>query len=211
MSWHWPLRDRAPLLPDAPGQFGSVRYADVHTGVDLYCELGTEVVAVEDGEVVVVEWFTGKNVAAPDGKPADWWNDTKVVMVRGASGIVAYGEVTPRVQVGDQVKAGQVIAVVDTAVLKPFKGRPMVMLHLELYERLVRDESAPSWSPSHSAWWEKGEPQPGHLLDPTPHLPDGPRFDLSSYDGRMFRDPSSPEEPSRWWAVWGGAPRGSGS
>lgn len=207
MSWTWPLRDRAPLLPDEPGLFGFERAEDVHTGVDLYCELGTEVVSVEDGVVVAVEWFTGQHVATPDGVPATWWNDTRVVLVEGDSGIVAYGEVSPRVQVGDRVVAGQTVAVVDTAVLRSFKGRPMVMLHVELYSHLVVDEASPAWAPSHTAWWEKGSPRPAHLLDPTPLLGRGlPCFDLSAYDGRSFRDPSAPSKPSRWWAVWGGSP-----
>ena len=58
-SWIWPLT-AAPLFPDEPGQFGTRRVEDVHTGVDLYCELGTEVRAVEAGEVVALEWFTGQ-------------------------------------------------------------------------------------------------------------------------------------------------------
>ena len=197
------------MLPDGPGEFGAFRSFDVHTGVDLYCELGTEVVAVEPGRVVTVEWFTGKHVADPSGNPADHWNDTHVVLVEGASGIVAYGEVTPRVSVGDVVEMGQVIGIVDTAVLRSFKGRPMVMLHVELYSRLVTDDSIPGWAPSHTAWWALGSPQPEHLLDPTPHLfyrnyPT--RFEIAKYDGVSFRDPAAPAKPSAWWAVWGGSP-----
>lgn len=202
----WPLKDCTPLLPDAPGCFGEERAEDVHTGVDLYCELGTKVVAIEDGEVVAVEWFTGQHVATPDGVPATWWNDTQVILVRGASGVFAYGEVSACVEVGGTVVAGQVIGVVDKAVLRSFKGRPMVMLHLELYSHLKVDPASPSWSPSHTAWWKKGDSKPQHLLDPTPHLGVGHMcFDLSAYDGTSFRDLSAPSKPSRWWAAWGGS------
>lgn len=205
MTWRWPLKDRTPLLPDEPGRFGHVRYADVHTGVDLYCELGTEVVAVEAGRVVAVEWFTGRHVSTPSGEPATWWNDTQVVLVEGASGVVGYGEVSARVSPGDVVSAGQVVGVISTAVLQAFKGRPMVMLHLELYEELEVDPATPSWAPSHTAWWEKGAEKPAHLRDPTPHLGEGiPSFDLATYDGKAFRDYAAPSKPSRWWAVWGG-------
>ena len=200
--WTWPLRWRVPLLPDEPGRFG------------------TEVVAVEDGVVVAVEWFTGKHVRTPDGEPAGWWNDTQVVIVQGASGFVAYGEVTPTVPVGTRVRAGQPLAVVDTAVLRSFKGRPMVMLHLEVYSAIEADPK--SWAPSHTAWWEKRTPKPPNLHDPTPWLvaslheytakfphpcdPSSFHFDLSRYDGTSFRDPDAPSKPSRWWAVWGGSP-----
>ena len=203
--WTWPLKDCTPLLPDAPGTFGEVRAEDVHTGVDLYCELGTEVVAVEDGEVVAIEWFTGQHVATPDGVPATWWNDTQIVLIQGASGVVGYGEIDVAVQVGDRVVAGQTIGVVNKAVLRSFKGRPMVMLHLELYSQLVRDPASPVWAPSSTVWWAKGETKPEHLLDPTPLLGEGhTRFDLSTYDGKSCIDPFAPQKPARWWAVWGG-------
>ena len=201
MSWPWPLKDREPLFPDEPGRFGFERAEDVHSGVDLYCELGTEVVAVEDGSVVAVEWFTGQHVLDPDGNPSSWWNDTQVVLVEGASGIVAYGEVSARVAPGDSVVAGQVVGVVDKAVLKSFKGRPMVMLHLELYGAKVPDDRG-----SLTTWWDKGTPKPPHLLDPTPLLGPGPEFDLAAYDGRSFCDPQAPRKASRWWSAWGGVP-----
>lgn len=196
MRWTWPLRSPVFLLPDEPGQFGVVRKEDVHTGDDLYCELGTEVVAVEDGEVILVEGFTGPNAA----DPSPWWNDTDAILVRGASGVVVYGEVSARVRVGDTVKAGQVIGVVERAVLKSFKGRPMVMLHLELMDA----------SATGTVWWKLGEEMPSVLRDPTPYLLDAAGgaaqvFDLSAYDGQAYRDPSAPSAPSRWWGVWGGS------
>jgi hypothetical protein len=42
-----------------PGAFAARRRHDVHTGVDLYCSEGEPVLAVEDGDVVNVEPFTG--------------------------------------------------------------------------------------------------------------------------------------------------------
>lgn len=202
MPWLWPLKDAAPLFPDAPGQFGTVRRHDVHTGIDLYCELGQEVVAVEDGEVVSIENFTGPN--ADD--PSPWWNDTKAMLVKGPSWIVNYGEIEPTVKVGDKVKAGQVIARVERPVLRSFKGRPMVMLHIEL---MTPDATV-------SQWWrttEEGEaePQPEVLLDPTAFLVEAaggevPEFVLSQYDGQTFMDPLAKKKDSPYWAVWGGSP-----
>lgn len=199
--WEWPLKDMEPLFPDHPGTFASVRRHDVHTGVDLYCEMGQEVVAVEDGEVIKIEKFTGPNADSP----SPWWNDTEAILIRGASGTVVYGEVASRVQVGDSVKAGQVVAVVESPVLRSFKGRPMVMLHLELM----------SHEATGTVWWktdENGEPlpQPLTLQDPTSHLVMAAgskfqRFDLSCYGGERFKDPKAPVKNSRWWSVWEGS------
>lgn len=186
---YWPLKDSKPMFPDEPGRFAFRRRHDYHTGVDLYCELGQEVIAVEDGVVITVEDFTGVNAECP------WWNDTKAILILGERGVINYAEVTPLVEEGDEVKAGQVIAVVDTAVLKSFKGRPMVMLHLEL---LTPDTDT-------SPWWHHQRPK--CLRDPEPLLreiagEDLTHFDLSQYDGERYKDPNAPTKDSQWWAHW---------
>jgi hypothetical protein len=84
---HWPLKGQKPLFPDSPGRFAAVRRHDVHTGIDLYCELGQEIVAIEDGTVVTVEPFTGKEAECA------WWNDTEAILVKGESGVINYAEV----------------------------------------------------------------------------------------------------------------------
>lgn len=175
--WIWPLKS-APVMPGKRGSFGAVRTYDVHTGVDLYCELGTEVMAVEDGEMISIENFTGPN--ADD--PSPWWNDTQAILVRGASGVILYGECVPRVKVGDKLTKGQVIASIEQSVIRNYKGRPMVMLHLELHkpEAVI------------SQWWKLGEPQPETVLDPTDKLkeaaPDYLTFAQANYDGKQFRN-----------------------
>lgn len=100
LHWLWPTDTK--LMPDSPGHFASVRRHDVHTGVDLYAEEGTPARAVEDGVVISVENFTGPN--ADD--PSPWWNDTQAVLIKGASGVVVYGEVTSQVKAGDTVRRG---------------------------------------------------------------------------------------------------------
>ena len=177
MTWLWPLKGTSPMFPDEPGLFGAVRKSDVHTGIDLYCERGTEVVAVEDGVVVLVEGFTGPS--APD--PSPWWNDTQAILIEGVSGVVTYGEVKALVEVGQIVKAGDTVGVIEQPVLRRFKGRPMTMLHLELM------------APGSKAtlWWHLNEPQPVNLLDPTDKLTDAAgsaltHFYLHTYDGRSF-------------------------
>jgi len=177
------------VFPDEPGRYGAVRRFDTHSGVDIYCELSQPVVAVEAGVVIGIETFTGPN-SRPRETP--WWNETFAILVRGASGVVVYGEVQPYVQVGDVVGQSWLLGSVEKPVLKSFKGRPMVMLHLELL-----DSSA-----TETVRW------PSDLLaDPTPQLraaeESGVTFRLEDYKGLRFRDPSAESKDSRWWAVWG--------
>lgn len=168
MTWVWPLA-APPLLPDEPGQFGARRRFDRHTGVDLYCNPGTPVLAVERGQVTSIVPFTGTHAESP------WWAETWAALVAGKTGVVVYGEISTTLKVGDRIAQGDVLGHV-LPVLRTFKGRPMVMLHLELMDH-TREPY----------WWRLEDPQPDHLHDPTPLLPAAPRFDLSSYDQRSFR------------------------
>lgn len=152
-----------PLRPH-PGSFGVERRNHVHEGIDLYCPDGTPVSAVEDGTVVAVLPFTGQNAFAVNPKtglvePLDWWHDTEVVLIAGATGVVAYGEITPECQVGDALRAGDRVGMV-TRVLKKDKGRPMSMLHLELH---VHGTTVPT------CWYQENG-KPDSLLDPTQFL-----------------------------------------
>lgn len=156
--WRWPLATTpgpVPAGPTHPGAFGAVRRYDTHTGVDLYCDPGTAVVAVEPGVVVAVEDFTGPDAGSP------WWNATRAVLVEGPSGVVLYGELDPApdVAVGRALAAGDTVGHVVT-VLRRDKALPTTMLHLELYARGTRA----------SVWWRHGDRRPDALLDPTPHL-----------------------------------------
>lgn len=165
-TW-WPVLETGlPMLPDGygsdaqfgaelyhPGAFGVLRRHDIHMGVDLYCQPGTFVRAVEPGIVVAVGPFTGPNAGSP------WWNDTDFIMVEGESGVVCYGEVTPFVIVGDELLENACIGTV-TQVLKKDKGRPRCMLHLELYEYGTRNPVD----------WLHGRDRPVELRDPTPYL-----------------------------------------
>ena len=134
------------------GAFGVTRKFDMHTGVDVYCNAGDECVAIEDGVVIAVEFFTGPSVDMP------WWNDTQAVAIKGKSGIINYGEVRAYVKVGQEIKEGDFIGWV-IPVLKVDKGKvpSTSMLHLELYS-----EYNGEW-----VLWEVGAPQPSNLLDPT--------------------------------------------
>ena len=155
MIWKWPLWCGPAELPDEPGRFGTVRKHDIHTGIDLYTYPGMSVLAMEDGDVVAIEDFTGPKAGS------SWWNDTQAVLVEGASGVICYGEIiTPKgMKVGDKMTREQYVGGVRT-VLKEDKGKPMTMLHVELYMHGTRE----------TVWWRHGEPRPANLLDPTEHL-----------------------------------------
>lgn len=209
----WPLKNTTPMFPDAPGQFGAVRKSDIHTGIDLYCELGQEVVAMEDGVVISIERFTGPNA----DEPSPWWNDTQAVLIKGKSGVIVYGEASVLVSEGDTVTEGQVIAVIDTSVLRSFKGRPMVMLHLELmnsdqtetlwWKSAVEVEKRMGLKETERKATDDITLPPEGLLDPTEMLRKAAgitvaSFDLKDYDGTSYLDSEAPHKPSKWWSIW---------
>lgn len=139
-----------PPPPPEDAKFGAVRKYDVHTGIDLYVDAGTKVCAMEPGMVVAVCDFTGIAAESP------WWLDTKAVMVEGASGVVLYGEIDTVLNKGDYVFEGDTIGHV-LRVIKKDKGKPLAMLHLELYTPGTTEP----------VWWKLEEKQPENLLDPT--------------------------------------------
>lgn len=116
--------------PPHPGSFGAVRKHDIHTGIDLYCPNDSMIYAIEDGVVINVCNFTGPKVNSP------WWEDTDAVLIRGKSGVILYGELTPLVSVCNEIKEGDPIGKVKR-VLKEKSSNSLKltsMLHLELYD-----------------------------------------------------------------------------
>lgn len=136
------------------GSFGAKRKYDTHTGVDLYCNPGDDIFAIEAGVVVGVFQFTGVECDSP------WWNDTYCVLIEGNSGVILYGEIKPDIYVGALVKEAERIGSA-MQVLKEDKGKPTTMLHLELYKKGYCDNGVV---------WKLEEPQPEELLDPMPLL-----------------------------------------
>jgi len=153
MRWHWPILARPPVPQlGEPGAFGVRRKHDTHSGVDLYCETGEPVFAVEDGQIVRIEQFTGEAVGSP------WWLPTWAILIEGLTGVVVYGELhEPTVLTRERVRAGDALGRV-TRVLPYAKPRPHTMLHLELYAAGTRT----------TAWWRDSRPE--LLIDPTPFL-----------------------------------------
>ena len=155
MKWLFPVKNYTLDLPvgDHVGAFAARRRFDVHCGVDIYCPDGTPVYAVEDGQIISIEDYTGVKAESP------WWNDTEAALVAGSSGVVCYGEIDPDVRYGQFVKKGDQIGRVKQ-VLKTYKGKPMSMLHFELYKPHAEE----------SVWWHLNDPQPETLLNPTDKL-----------------------------------------
>lgn len=144
-----------PVWPHK-GSFGYKRKFHHHEGVDLYVPEGTTIRAVEDSIVVAIEPFTGLHALSP------WWEETFAILAEGDTGVVAYGEISPRpdLKVGSKFTAGDTVGHV-LRVLKHDKGRPMSMLHLELY--LHGTTKTVEWP----AWQNE---KPKELRDPTPYL-----------------------------------------
>lgn len=122
-----------PVNPH-PCAFGYSRKNSKHTGIDLYTNLNAKVHAVEDGIVVGIENFTGPSDNSP------WWNDTKCILVKGASGVVCYGEVkVPHsLIIGQKVSRRMTIGFIERVIKDghdhyEIEGWRPTMLHLELY------------------------------------------------------------------------------
>jgi murein DD-endopeptidase MepM/ murein hydrolase activator NlpD len=109
---------------ERPRSFGSPRAngARQHAGCDLYAPAGTEVLAVEDGEVIQ--------------GPYPFYDVVDAVEIRHACGVVRYGEVNktcaPGIKAGAKVLAGQVIGYVGK-----MQTVANSMLHFELYTGLA--------------------------------------------------------------------------
>lgn len=156
MIKRWPLVSSPISIPvdNHPGAFGAVRKHDIHTGVDLYCAAGTEVLAITEGTVVNILPFTGPLAGS------SWWNPTWAVMIEypELKTVVCYGEINPEPSlcVGHKVVAGQTLGTV-ARVLVHDKGLPTTMLHFETYKL----------GTVKPVWWYHNRPQPHNLLNPT--------------------------------------------
>lgn len=156
------FKDYIPYYTE-PGSFGFKRKYEIHNGVDIYCKDGSDVFAVEDGQIVDIKPFTGKQ------NGTDWWNDTWAICIKGKSGVVCYGEMQEKFnfKIGDKIKVGNCIGKIK-AVLPEHKKRNDIrnhnnaMLHIQLFKDYQNDEQLADWYPN--------EERNKLLLDPTPYL-----------------------------------------
>ncbi len=138
-------------LDDIPyqGRFGGIRKFDIHTGLDLYCDVDETFYCIEDGIIINIFDFTGEYVGSP------WWNKTKAILVKCDRYHILYGEVDTDLNIGTIVKKGDSLGIVKT-VLKEDKGLPMTMLHMEAYELDYNGEGEV---------WNIGDSKPKNLLN----------------------------------------------
>lgn len=151
----WPLKNKTPSIPSvgSVGDFAYRRSFYYHPGIDIYCDFGQEVQAIEDGTVVHIENFTGPN-AEP---PSPWWLETFSILIEGSSGVLGYCELKPlpHIYPGCKVSEGEVIATI-VPVLKKDKGNGTTMLHFEKYKPGTR----------HHVTWVLDSEKPEELIDP---------------------------------------------
>jgi len=156
--WTTPLPGCSWSLPVGkyhPAGFGAKRPHSLHTGVDLFCEHNQTLASVEEGIVTAIRDFSKQQKKQP------WLNRTRVVLIEGNSGVVAYCNVKerPGLKVGDLVEAGEVIGRV-IRLNKKKRRKDKCMLHLELYKKETRRRVV----------WSYNYQKPPQLLDPTNQL-----------------------------------------
>jgi murein DD-endopeptidase MepM/ murein hydrolase activator NlpD len=140
--------------------------------MDIHAPPGTDVVAIEAGEVVNVAPFT-----SPQAIP--YWNETFYVLIRHESGhFCKYAELgTTAVVPGETVEAGQVIGQVGLVLngrairedaplyIQKLKEAGLVsMLHLEVYRVMPKPLS------KYLGGNLLGAPRPAGLVDPAQYL-----------------------------------------
>lgn len=148
-----------PANKKHPGSFAYKRANHRHEGVDIYCNFGDEVYSCQSGEIVKIIPFTGEIAGSP------WWNNTYCILVKHKHFYINYGEISPLddLFVGQKIKQGFLLGYV-VPVLKKNKGRPMNMLHLEMYDK----DSELCQIPIKS--WNLDTIKHEYLIDPTNYL-----------------------------------------
>jgi len=148
-SLRFPLKSRPALSYKTDiRRFGANRDhgARLHAGCDLYAGVGTEILAMKDGTVIL------------DAYP--FYLGTKALEVNHGDFVVRYGEIlnaATGVHKNAQVKRGQVIAYVGK-----LQGLTNSMLHFEMYSG---KGAGPLTNTSVKPYKRRSD-----LLDPTPYL-----------------------------------------
>jgi murein DD-endopeptidase MepM/ murein hydrolase activator NlpD len=158
----------------SPGAFWEDRGDRYHCGIDIYAPEGSDVIAVEAGEVFETGVFTSSD-------KAPHWNRTYYVLVGHQNGFIAkYAELrSVAVRRGQRVEGGQRIGDVGsvlnarrvTAHSPPYVRRLHgngngSMLHFELFERSCLA------LPDYQGGNIFGSLKPSHLVNPTAYLKD---------------------------------------
>lgn len=156
--WKNPLPDCTWSLPCGkyhPAGFGARRMYNLHTGIDLFCEHMQPLASVEAGKVISIRDFSKNKNKKP------WLNRTRVILIEGQTGVVAYCNVRerPGLKPGDEVGAGEIIGNV-IRINKKRRKNDVCMLHIELYSPGTKKRVI----------WSYNFPKPPQLLDPSKYL-----------------------------------------
>jgi murein DD-endopeptidase MepM/ murein hydrolase activator NlpD len=150
----FPLRQRVDSYKNWPGRFrdgrdddGDEIYERKHAGCDLYAPVGTEILAVKDGQVLL--------------GPVDFYKGTCELQIDHGEFIARYCEIqstkAPGIEDGALIKQGQVVGYIGQ-----LKGMNKSMLHFELYSK---ESSGNLTNRSNAPYQRRSD-----LMDPTPKL-----------------------------------------
>jgi murein DD-endopeptidase MepM/ murein hydrolase activator NlpD len=172
---YWPVPDSYSKdipVDDASGSFWEDRGDGYHCGVDIYAPTGSDVLSIEDGEVIDIGIFT-----APDKVP--YWNITKYVIIKSRDNLFFnYAELADViVKINQFVKAGQLIGHIGSVldfkkinenspkyIQKIKSENKPSMLHFEVYASKpfeAEDYLGGNWF---------GRNKPKNLLNPVDYL-----------------------------------------
>lgn len=171
----WPVKNSySKQLPQKgqPGSFWEDRGDRFHCGIDIYAPIGSDVISIEDGNVVSVGTATSP-------QQISYWNKTHYVVIRNDSGLFCkYAELDDlMVKDGESVEPGQLIGHVGLVLnssridkfspvyIQKLRDKNPSMLHFELYSR----EPIQSHKNYCGGNWF-GPSKPSNLLDPTDYL-----------------------------------------
>lgn len=158
---------------NSPGSFLEDREDRVHIGIDIYCEIDSDIFSIEDGEVYSIG-------VTENTKMLNYWNRNYYVIIQNKSGtFTKYSELEKvNVKVGDEIHSGERIAIVghmpdpkkidefSPSYIKKLKDNNQRILHLEIYKDHPIEKELNYFGGN---WLNKKE-IPDNLIDPTIYL-----------------------------------------
>ena len=171
----WPVTDSCyKKLPKtgASGSFWEDRKDRYHCGIDIYAPADSDVLSVEDGQIIDIGKFTSP-------KKVSYWNATYYILIKSKSEFFCkYAELADvSIKIDKYVKAGQLIGHVGQVlnkdkitkkspsyIRKISKKSNYSMLHFELY----KNNPIKSKKYLGGNWFNKNKPD--NLLDPLEYL-----------------------------------------
>lgn len=171
----WPVPDSySKKLPEkgTQGSFWENRKDRYHCGIDIYAPANSDVLSVEDGQIIDIGKFTSP-------EKTSYWNTTYYILIKNKSDCFCkYAElVDVSIKTDKYVKAGQLIGHVGQVLNKNeiTKKSPLYirkiskkcnysMLHFELY----KNNPIKSKKYLGGNWFNRNKPE--NLLDPIEYL-----------------------------------------